>query len=127
MTAWRDRGLQPLDIGGAVVRIGQEMKGGPIMPYVVGAFRLPLGHVGGDPVHLIRTRAKPRPGGFECSRREIEHGDRRHALIKQCIDQPRRAATDIDQRRRGNCRMFVDEIERNGRRTLEPADALLTL
>src|SRR5262245_4714869 len=52
-------GLQDaLRIGGTVFGCSQKMKGGAVMPHIIGACRLPFGHVGNDPRHRRGARAE---------------------------------------------------------------------
>jgi len=46
-----------LPVTGAIVRIGQEMKGRAVMPYVVGLRRFPGRDIRGDPLHFRASRA----------------------------------------------------------------------
>ncbi len=85
-----------LDIGGAISRLSQEMKSRAIVPYVVGLGRFPSRHVGGDPPDACAAHAEP------CLRRckrffgKVENGDRRKSFVQKSVDQPRRAAANID-------------------------------
>ena len=64
---------KPLNVRGAVTFFGQKMKCCTVMPDVVGLLRLPDRGVGRDPMNLIGTAAKARPGGQQRGIRQIEH------------------------------------------------------
>jgi hypothetical protein len=114
-------------IGGAIRRVGEEMQRGAIVPDVVGLRRPPRGDVGGDPLRLRAGRAEPRLRGRERVRGEVEHRDGAEPALEQGVDQPRRPAADVDDRGLGRDPGGADEIERDGRALLEPADLALAL
>lgn len=74
VTAGFDSSFHATDVSGAVRRISQKMKGGPIMPNVEGLRRSPFGHVRYDPSNLARPRAESRLGGFERGFGNIQNG-----------------------------------------------------
>ena len=77
----------PLGIGGAILRINQEMKRRAIVPHLVELRWLPGRHVGGDPLDLCATRAEPCLRHCECLVGEVENGDLLKSSIKKSIDQ----------------------------------------
>src|SRR5207244_523361 len=59
MAAWDERPHQTIHIGAAVLRYGQKMKSGAVVPEIIMVRRFPARHVGSDPLHLRRARSKP--------------------------------------------------------------------
>lgn len=73
----------------------------------------------------MRTpRAKSRLRGCKRPFRKIEDGDSFKTLVKECIDQPRCAPADIDDRRGGIHASCPNEIKGNVGLLLKPADGV---
>jgi hypothetical protein len=98
-----DGSLQPVDIGGLIGLISQEMKGRSVVPQIVGFGWLPGGDVSNDPFDASSRLTKTLPGCLERGAGKIQDRDLPHLAFDKAINQPRRTAADIDDRRiRGN-------------------------
>jgi hypothetical protein len=54
---------EAVDISCSVVRFGQKMESGPVVPHVIGFRRFPCGYVRNQPLHLGSKLAEPSVGG----------------------------------------------------------------
>lgn len=72
---------QPVNIGGAIIRIDKEMKYGAIMPKVIASAWRPRRHISCDPFDLIAGRLKVPPGPVQCRFGQIKHGDVKKPLL----------------------------------------------
>ena len=79
-----------------MVRIGQEVKDGPIVPDVDRRHWPIVHHVSFDPRHLLVGRSKSRSGPGERPRRNIEHRDTGHISTQQVVHEARIPAPDVE-------------------------------
>jgi hypothetical protein len=109
-----------LRIGLAARGFDEKMKRRAVVPQIIRFRWLPGGYVGGDPRHFRGPRPEPDLGGRKRALRKVENG-RAKSLVQKGIHQPRRAAADIDYRGARFCASCPDEIKRDGRMLLKPA------
>ena len=84
------------DVLRPVLRIGEEVKHGPVVPDVETAHVPDLGHVGRDPFDPAGTLAESRPGLTKRGLRDIEDRDSLEGKFEEPIDQDRRPAAHVD-------------------------------
>jgi hypothetical protein len=77
---------QATDIRIAVGRVRQKVKGGAIVPKVIGSRRLPTGDVGFDPVDRFSGPAEPLFRRFESLWGKVEHRQPAETFLDQAID-----------------------------------------
>src|ERR1700694_6082059 len=53
MSARAQGASKPGNIGGLIARVGEKVKGRPVVPDIICPRRLPNGYVGGDPCHPV--------------------------------------------------------------------------
>src|SRR6185312_5716733 len=87
------------DIGGAVFFVGEKVERRPVVPDVLSPRRLPDRGICHQPLNPVGTRAEASPGGLQCRVRQIEHRDILKPQLDEMVDQPRRAATNVDDGR----------------------------
>jgi hypothetical protein len=109
------------------MRLHQEVKGRAIVPHVVALGRLPLGHVSHDPPYVRSLAAETRPGGRQRLFGKIQNGQRFKPLFKESIDQARGTASDVEDGCTLRHARRINQVERNSRAVLKPADLLLAL
>ena len=80
-------------VGRTFARIGQEMKGGSVVPKIVAFTRTP--GVCDTPGDVLGARSEPVPRRSQCFFRDIEDGDRAKAFGNKGIDQARRTTSSI--------------------------------
>ena len=105
----------------------QEVKGGAVMPHVIKLWRLPFGGVRNNPLHASACITQPRAGQFQSLRRKVEHGNVPEAFRQKRINEPRRAAADIDKRRAWRRTDKRENFQRRRGRLLVPAHLRLAL
>src|SRR5882757_2072066 len=88
MTAGPHRLLKAQDICSAVCRLGQEVKGGAIVPEVVAVRRLPGGDISGDPIDPVSAPPEPLFRLLEGLCGKIEYRYLVEALVEDAINQP---------------------------------------
>ena len=88
MASWTHGAAHLRHIGGAIGRIGEEMKDSPVMPDVdTGLCKLDCCDVALHPVHALCRFAQPLARHIERSAGDIQHTHIRHAMGKQVIHQ----------------------------------------
>ena len=97
--AGRYRVLHACGVVRTVARIGQEMKGGSVVPKIVAFIRTPGRHICDNPGDVLGARSEPVPRRSQCFFRDIEDGDRAKAFGNKGIDQARRTTSNINNRR----------------------------
>src|SRR5512136_2616082 len=97
------------------------------MPDIIGLRWLPRRNIRDYPLYVCTSRAKSSLRCCKCLFRKIENGDGFKTLIKKCIDQPRYAPADIDDRRGSVHASCPNKIEGNVGFLLKPTDDVFVL
>src|SRR5215212_578886 len=118
---------KPLKIGALFVLPRKEVKGGAVVPDIVGPRRLPSRHIRCYPGYRMRLLAHPCSGPGKRGGRQIEHGQVMVAALDQAIGKPRCSAADVDNA--GACigPDKLDEFKRERRGRLKPAHLVFRL
>ena len=103
------------------------MKDSPVMPDVKGAKFPNLGKIGRNPFNAPGTLAQPRSGFPERGFRDVKDGNCLEVKVKKSVDEHRRTAAHIDDSAILDLGDGPNELEREARVFLIPADARLTL
>src|SRR5690606_31240006 len=74
MPAGYERPPQAVEVGALLIRFGEEVEGGAVMPDVILRRRLPLRCICRDPGYALGGRANPRACRVERRLRDVEDG-----------------------------------------------------
>ena len=96
MSAGLQSSPEALDIGSAVFLIGEKVERRPVVPDVVSLHRLPDRGICHQPANPVGARSEASLGSLQCRVRQIKHGDILKPLLDEMVDQPRSAATNVD-------------------------------
>lgn len=124
--ARRERGQQDLPVPRPVGRVREEVEDGPVVPEVPRVRALERQHVGHEPFHTGGPLAEPGPRHLQGLRGDVEHADP-VAVEKQGVDEPGRAAPNIEDTRRRPETGRPDHLEGRGGGLLEPTHLVLPL
>jgi hypothetical protein len=99
MTAW-DNGSRDLpDVSNALLRVREEVKNGPVVPYIVSSrLQLDMRNICRDPVNRVGNLSQPLFGCLNRAFRNIQDGDVLESARNQVIDERGFAAPDINDR-----------------------------
>jgi len=99
ITALADRVQNAPDVGGPLLRSGQEVKHGAIVPYIDGLRRQSnTGHVCLHPVNVRRGWPQPVLSHVECNLRNIQNGNVPVSSRDQIVYEGRLAAAHVNNR-----------------------------
>ena len=124
ITADPARGQGRLDQGAVAALfagVDQEVKDGAVMPQVAAAVRLPVQHIGDDPLDASGPLAQAGAGMGQRRLGNVEDGEIGEAAIEQAVHQQRGAAANVDHRIAGRGPGGLDQRQRHRRVVLEPA------
>src|ERR1700737_97178 len=116
---------KPRNISGLILRVGEKVKGRPVVPNIVGPRRLPGGRIGCNPSHPVCFFAHARSRGSKRCGRQIEDCHILVTLRYKAIGKPRGPATDINDGGGLDCPDEFDQLQGGSGRFLKPADLAL--
>lgn len=79
--------LQPVDIGGLIGRISQEMEGRTVMPQIVGLRWLPFRDIGNLPPDICGLVVKTLLGRIESGGRQVQNRDPPNIAVDEGINE----------------------------------------
>ena len=86
VSPWLHGLLEPIDVGGLIGAISEEMEGGPVVPQIVGLGRFPLGDVCDHPLDAGAAIAETLPGRAKRSAGKVENGEPAKLSSQQFVD-----------------------------------------
>src|SRR6056297_80051 len=101
MSSHWDRFHGKLHIRFTILRLGQEVKNGSVMPEIESANITDGSDIGFDPFHAGRSLTKPLLGSFQSNIGNVENRNFTDPDIEQPVHQKRLASPDIDYATRG--------------------------
>ncbi len=93
--------VEPLDIGGAVGGVDEEVEGRTVVPEAEASPGRPARHIGGDPCHAVALGPEPRPRRVERRLRQVEDRDVADPAGEKGSGEAGGPAADVDDRRSG--------------------------